>query len=786
MSALPNGIPVGDVVGASVPQLASGEKVQGRAYYTDDLTRPGMLHGAVLGSIYPHARIISCDITAAAALPGVRAVITCADFSAERHGAFFKDQYSLARDKVRYLGEPVAAVAATDLATAQQAVRLIDVEYEELEAVYDPIAAMQPGAPVIHEERLNYGGQYAAPAEENAISYTAYQEGDVGAAWAQCDVIAEDEYWLPSQEHMYLEPVSTLAEIDNRGKLTVWSSMQGVVRMQSLLADVLAMPMSKVRVIAPAIGGAFGGKGDLTNQALVGALSRAAGAPVKITLTRDQDMTTTKRRHGGRIRMKTGAKRDGILIARSAEIILDGGAYADESPAVLGYAAYFARGPYNIPNFEVRAWSVYTNCSIAGSFRGFGNPQATFAGECQIDQVAEQLGIDPIELRLKNALATGDPWVGGDPVAVGSVATCLERVREASDWQRLCAQSGTVRAGRRRGIGVAALAHTCSFLSAGATVRLNEDGTITLNTAAQDIGQGSDTALAQIAAGSLGLALDNVNFATPDSDLSPYDFLTAGSRVTYTVGVAVRHACEQVREKIFAHASEMLECAKEDLELRPGGVVGMAGVPSAQLPFAAIAGRATFGVGGPISATHEWLFPGRPFDPKRTIVDGFNMPASIGIHTFGAQVAEVEVDEVTGKVELLQLWAVHDVGRAINPVAVEGQIHGAVVQGIGYATIEELVWEEGRLANPTMMDYKVPGMADTPYAIHPIIVEEPEPTAPFGAKGVAEIGICGPAPAISNAIKNATGVRLNQIPATPERVLRALAEREANASSSND
>ena len=236
----------------------------------------------------------------------------------------------------------------------------------------------------------------------------------------------------------------------------------------------------------------------------------------------------------------------------------------------------------------------------------------------------------------------------------------------------------------------------------------------------------------------------------------------------------MRHACEMVRDKIFAHASEMLECAKEDLELRAGGVVGMAGVPTAQLPFAAIAGRATYGSGGPISGTHEWLFPGRAFDPKRTIVHGFNMPASIGIHTFGVQVAEVEVDEVTGQVELTQLWAVHDVGHAINPVAVEGQIHGAIVQGIGYATLEELVWEEGRLANPTMMDYKVPGMADTPYAIHPIIVEEPEPTAPFGAKGVAEIGICGPAPAISNAIKNATGKRINQIPATPERVLHLL------------
>jgi carbon-monoxide dehydrogenase large subunit len=764
--------PVGDTVGRPLPRIESREKVTGRAIYTDDLIRPRMLYAAVTGSPYAHARIKRCDVAAAEAVPGVKAVLTGESLPVHPTGIFLSDQLALARGKVRYIGEPVAAIAASDLDTARRALTLIEIEYEELEPVFDPVAALAPGAPVIHEDRDRYHTTYPLPAEPNAINYCGIKEGDPDAAWAQCDVIVEAEYELPAQSHMYLEPVASLAEVDDDGRITVWTSTQGVSSVQAHVAEALGLPMSKVRIIAPRVGGGFGAKGDLTNQVIAAALAQATRRPVTLTATRDEDMTTMKCRHSGRIRMKTGARSDGTLLARSAEIILNGGAYADESPGVLGYSAFFSRGPYRIPNMEVRAWAVYTNMLRAGAFRGFGNPQTTFASESQVDEIAIRLGRDPIDLRLRNAIETGDRWLGGQRVEVGSLRACLERVRNASDWDRKRAAKAVP--GRRRGVGVAAVAHICSFLSAGATVRLNQDGTITVVTGAQDIGQGSDTVLAQIAAGSLGLTLDEVKYVSADSDTAPYNFQTAGSRVTYTVGTAVRQACERIKEKIFAAAGEMLECATEDLELRPGGLVGIKGVKEAQLPFAAVAGRSLFESGGPISGSHDWIFPAQRFDPKHAIVQGFHMTEAAGIFIFAAQVVELEVDEATGQVHVLEVHSVHDVGRAINPLLVEGQIEGGIAQGLGYGLTEELVFEDGRLTNASMMDYKVPGMADLPYRIQPLLLEMPEASGPFGAKGVGEIGLVGAAAAAGNAIRHAIGARLTRLPATPERVLAAM------------
>ncbi len=777
-AVLPGLEPVGDVVGRSVPRLESAEKVTGRAQYTDDLYRPGMLYGAVLGSPCTHARILGIDTSAARALPGVKAVLTAADFPATRTGGFVHDQLPLARDKALYIGDPIAVVAATDLATARAATLLIEVEFEELAPVLDAVAALAPDAPLVHDDRANYTALYELPEHPNAVSHTGFREGDVEAAWAQCDVIVEGEYEVPAQSHVYLEPCAALAEVDGTGKVTVWSSMQGVARVQVEIAHALGLPMAKIRCIAPRVGGGFGGKGEVSNQSLCAALAVATGRPVKMVMTRDEDMTTVRRRHSGRVRIKTGARRDGTLVARWAEVILDGGAYAEESPGVASFSAYFARGPYRIPHVHVDAWAVYTNTLRASAFRGFGNPQISFPAEQQLDELAAKLGMDPIDLRLKNAIEGGEPWLGGQRVEVGQVRACLERVRAASDWDRRrgdCA--ARARRGWRRGVGVAAVAHTSAFLSAGATVRLNQDGSVTVSTGAQDIGEGADTALAQIAAGSLGLALDQVNYVNPDTDVSPYNFLTAGSRITYTVGSAVRQSCERVRERLFRDASEMFECSEEDIELRPGGFVGIKGQPDATLPFAAIAERALFAGGGPISGSHDWRFPSQPFDPKRAIVLGFDLPGTLGIFAFGAQVFEVEVDEATGRVEVLEVWAAHDVGRAINPMLVEGQIQGGIVQGMGYALMEELVWEDGRLVNPTLMDYKIPGMADVPAAIHALILETPEATAPFGARGIGEIGLVAPAPAIANAILHATGASVRRLPITPERMFAALDRR---------
>jgi carbon-monoxide dehydrogenase large subunit len=334
-----------------------------------------MLWGAVLGSPMAHARILSVDVQAAKALDGVRAVITGFDLPDRLVGTYVKDQPVLARTKVRYVGDPIAAVAAVDCATARAALRLIDVQYEELPPVFDPIEALKTTAPVIHEDRARYIALYPMPEQANAVSMTSLQEGDPDAAWSSCDEVVEGEFQLPSQQHMYLEPVASLADVDANGKITIWSSMQGVARVQALVAEALDIPMSKIRVIAPRVGGGFGGKCELTNQAVAAALALATRRPVKMTLSRDEDMTTMKRRHGGIIRMKTGARRDGTLVARTAEIYLEGGAYAEESPGVAAFCAYMSRGPYRIPHARVRAWGIYTNRSRASAFRGFGNPR---------------------------------------------------------------------------------------------------------------------------------------------------------------------------------------------------------------------------------------------------------------------------------------------------------------------------------------------------------------------------------------------------------------------------
>ncbi len=759
-------------VGDSLPRLDAGDKVGGRARYTDDLFRPGMLHAALMGSPYPFARIISCDTSEALALPGVKAVLTGADIPANRWGGFINDETALAIDIVRYVGEPIAAIAATDLATAREALDLIEFEFEELDPVLTIDAAMADGAPLIHENFAEYekrpGQGDLAP---NQVSRQSIIEGDVEAAWADCNVVVENTYEVQAQSHVYIEPCSALAEVDESGKVTVWSANQSIYKVQASLSKALGLPMSKVRAITPPVGGAFGGKSGVTVQPITVMLAQKTGRPVKLTLSRTDDMMMMRSRHAARVRVRTGAMADGTLVAHELDVIYDGGAYAEDSAAVLGFGLLMARGPYNIPHVKLTGSAVYTNKLRAGGFRGFGNPQVTFGTEQQIDEIAVRLKMDPIDLRLKNALQTGDLWVGGQTVTSCGFRECLEQVRDAADWPTR--RQAPAANGKRRGISVAGVSHICGLLGTSAIVRVLEDGTITLNTGAVDIGQGSDTVLAQICASSLRLDIGRVNLVAPDSDASPYNWGTGGTRVTYMVGRAVESAAGAALEQIRQHASEIFECAPADVELRDGGHVGIVGVPEKELSFAEISGRAHYVTGGPIIGTHALVYDGQEFDPKRALMDHFPF-ARIGTYVFGAQVVEVEVDEVTGQVEVLNVWSAHDVGRAINPAAVEGQIQGGVVQGLGYALCEELTWEDGQPTNPTMMDYKVPGALDTPTNIHPIIVESEEETGPFGAKGVGEPGLVGVAPAVANAVAHATGVRLTRLPLTPESVLRAM------------
>ena len=662
-------------------------------------------------------------------------MVTGADIETRYMGLLVKDETVLAKDRVRYSGEPVAAVAATSFAAAQAAARLIEIEYEELPAVFSPEEAMAPNAPILHENYNDYFKVFAAISDGNILAKSEISTGDINKGWSESDLIVENVYETQPQYHAYLEPVAAIAQVDPEGKVTVWSSTQSVFRTQANISDSLGLPRSRVRAIGPRVGGGFGAKSEATVQPVAVLLAQRTGRPVKIVLDRSEDMLTMRSRHPAVMRIKSGVKRDGTFVAQEFDMVMDGGAYADDSPAVMMFALYFAAGPYRIPHTRSVGKVVYTNKLRAGAFRGFGNPQASFARESQIDEIAERLGIDPIEIRLKNVIKQGDRWIGGHPIDTASIGQCLEEARKASGWIKRRAEGGSVTNGRCKGIGVAAVAHICACLATSAIVRLLEDGTVSVNCGAVDIGQGSDTVIAQMCAGALGLSVDRINIVGPDTDASPYNSGTNASRVTYMLGRAVGEAAEVVKKKIFKHAAALLECDEADLELRPGGKIGVVGAPGMSTTFLDVSLRAHWGTGGPIIGESAFVFDAGELDPKYAFTKGFMSWASCGVYTFGAQIVEVEVDEITGRVDVAQVWSAHDVGRAINPGAVEGQIQGGVVQGLGYSLFEEMVWDGGRLANPSFMDYKIPGALDVPPLINSIIIENPEIDASVRCQG---------------------------------------------------
>jgi CO/xanthine dehydrogenase Mo-binding subunit len=764
-------------VGQNLPRLEAREKLTGRAEYSDDLTLPGMLHAAVQQSPYAHAKIVSYDLSAALEVPGVVATFTGDDIGYDYIGPFVQDETAIAKGKVRYIGEAVAAVAAVDQETARRAVALIDIEYEELPAVLSIDEATAEGAPLVHDNFDDLVRTYEADHAPNVMSLMQVEEGDVEAAWAGCDVVIEGEYETQAQCHTYMEPCSALADIDANGKFTVWSGNQSVFHLQANIAQSLDLPMSKVRCVTPRVGGAFGGKMEQTIQPIVVGLTRKAKRPVKLTLSREQDFEMIRSRHPSKVWMKTGAMNDGTIVARKVDIRLDAGAYGDDSPGVAGICALFCRGPYHIENVSVESRAVYTNKLRAGAFRGFGGPQVAIAGETQIDEIAEKIGMDPIDLRLKNAARPDEEWLGGLVLSKSAMRECLTQVRDASDWaERRAAAAQPAANGKRRSIGIACLPHISGILTSGAIIRILEDGTAVLNTGAVDNGQGSDTVLVQMCAGALGIDVDQISLATPDTDSSPYNWGTTASRNTYMAGRAVVGAARSVVDQLKERAATMMECAPEDLEMRPGGFIGITGVPDAQVSYGDISGFSHWVAHGPVIGSDSLAFDGENFDPKRGFIKGFPF-GRIGAWIFAAQAVEIEIDEATGKITPLEVWSAHDIGKAINPASVAGQVEGGVVQGIGFALYEEMVWDTGRLANPSLMDYKIAGTMDAPPKINTILIEEPDEFGPFGAKGIGEPPIVGIAPAIANALTHATGIQLKQLPMTPERVLNALQEK---------
>jgi CO/xanthine dehydrogenase Mo-binding subunit len=751
------------VVGKSLPKVDGIEKATGRAVYIDDVVLPGMLWGKLLRSPYPHARIVHVDTAKTRSLPGVKAVLAGADLPQKRMGAFIFDEPILAQGVVRHIGEPVVAVAAVDRHTAEEALGLVSLEYEELPAVFDPFQAMEENAPVIHADFASYIKVFNPEWKGNVCSHTTFIEGDVEAGFKEADLVLENSYRTQMTHQCYIEPCGALASFDLSGRVTVWTNTQSVFVTQARIHQSLGLPMSKVHVIGTKVGGAFGAKVEATVQPICVALSQAAGRPVKMILERDEEFTAMRPRHPAIITVKTGVKKDGRIVAKEARLVFDTGAYADDGPGIAAFGAMMARGPYRIPHIKIEGLCVYTNKVKCGAFRGFGNPQATFASESQLDEIAKRLGIDPLEIRMINGVEDGDRAVGGHPYGSVGYKECLKRASEAMGW-------GTPKE-KNRGRGMASINHISGIVSSAATVKMNEDGTVVLLTGAVDIGQGSDTTLTQMAAEELGVPYDHVSIVTADSETTPYNWATTASRTTYTTGNAVRLAAAEAKRQLLALAAECLEANPQDLETREAQVF-VKGTREKSMSFRDIAAMSLWAKQGPILGSASFMVEGPPYDPKRAAVHGFPF-GHMTAYIFGVHMVEVEVDTETGQVKVIKAVAAHDVGRAINPAIVEGQIQGGFVQGVGYALMEELTLDEGKITNPTFVDYRIPSALDVPRVI-PIIVETGEPSGPFGAKGVGECGLVGTAPAIANAICDAVGVRIEELPLTPERVLKAL------------
>ncbi|HLB12598.1 MAG TPA: xanthine dehydrogenase family protein molybdopterin-binding subunit [Dehalococcoidia bacterium] len=757
------------VVGKALARVDGVRKATAQFTYGTDFKLPGMLYGKVLRSPYPHARILSIDTSQAEALPGVKAVVTGKDSPEALYGSRINDLPPLARDKVRYIGEPVAAVAAVDERTAAKALGLVQVEYQELPAVFDPRAAMQPGAPIVHENLGSYQRNaaqcYPVPGT-NILNHMKVRHGDVEAGFAQADFIFEDSFTTQAQQHCCIEPHAAVCQVGLEGKATVWTSTQNPYKVRSETAAALGIPASRARVIATQAGGGFGGKSRARVEAHGVLLARKSGRPVKIVMTRHEVFTATTTRHPSHIRIKTGVKADGTLVAREVEVILDGGAYGEAGEIVSWEVGQGAAGPYRIPHVKVDAYEIYTNKVPAGAMRGFGWPQIMWASESQMDVIAQKLGLDPLEIRLRNAVEEGSISATGEVLHSVGLVECLRKAAEAIGWDEDRPPY--------RGRGIACVTKiSVPFLGSSAFVKINEDGRIGLLTSATDIGQGSDTVLAQICAEEMGVGLSDVEVAVPDTDTTPPDMGVIASRITFHVGNAIRLAAADARSQVLALAADMLEASAEDLEIAEGKVF-VRGSPERALALAQVATAAYYQKGGPILGRGSFLDE----DLVPTDRETGQSPKPSPYIKYGATAVEVEVDPETGMVKVTKMASAHDCGRAINPLLLNGQIEGGAATGLGFALWEEMVFDGGRITNPSFMDYRIPSTVEVP-AIHPIIVEAPHKAGPFGAKGAGEASTIGVAGAVGNAIYDAVQVRIVDLPLTWERVLAAIEARAA-------
>jgi len=750
------------VVGHPLPRTDALEKVTGKAAFAYDMRLPGMVYGEILRSPLPHARIRGIDTAAAAAIPGVLAVYTQADMPQNKFGAFVQDETALADGVVRYQGEGVAAVIAVDEQTALRGIEAIDVDYESMPGVFDPEQAMAEGAPQLHDG-----------VELNVVAHNRVAAGDIEAGFEQADHVFEDRFVTSRQCHACMEPHALIADYDPSGRVTLHMSSQSTFFDRFGLMGIFGLPANKIRIISPYLGGGFGSKSEPHSIYIVAIqASMNLGRPVKMFHSRDEEFTSSRTRHPEIIDMKTGVMADGTITARSARVIMDNGAYTSYGPGVSLTQSMLGGAVYRIPAYRYDGYTVYTNNPFGGAFRGFGSPQFTFAAECHTDMIAERLGIDAVEFRRKNLSRPGDTAISGPRLRTCGIVECLEKSAEAIGWEEK-------RRNRRpgRGIGIACGTHFTSgkfhpnvnadFCAAG--VKVNEDGSVSLMIGATEMGTGAaTTATAQICAEELGVELSDVDVITSDSETIPADFGTYGSRVTTLAGNAVRDACQQVREQLYRVAAETLDAAPDELAVG-GRKVFVESDASRSMALADVVQSSLFRDrdGRQIMAQAHFDAPCDLPDPETGVGD-FAMS-----YSFGAHAVEVEVDEETGHVRIVDFVAATDCGNVINPALAESQVEGGAAQGIGYGLLEDLVVENGQVLNPRFSTYKIPTATEMP-PIRSLWVETDDPQGPYGAKGLGEMGLVPTAAAIANAVYDATGARITRIPLTPEPVLAAI------------
>ncbi|HUL20430.1 MAG TPA: molybdopterin cofactor-binding domain-containing protein [Thermodesulfobacteriota bacterium] len=749
-----------------VRRLEAPEKTTGDAMFVGDMKRPGLLAGKILRSQVPHARIKRIKTEKALSLPGVEAVITAQDFPEVRWGLVLHDETVMARDKIRYVGEPVAAVAAVDQETAQRALDLIELEIEELPGVFTFEESIDPQAPLVHEKFKEYTSRVPLQRDRNICFQTRIKKGDIEKGFLESDEVFEDTYTMPVVHQAPLEPRAVLAEVDPYGRLQVWCSTARSFNIRSGLAEVLQFPMSSIRVTGARIGGGFGGKGEISIEPIAAMLAMKTKRPVKIELTRREDFLSATPRHSMEIWIKTGVKKDGTLVAMQAKIKVDTGAYAYFGPNTTSNAVILITGPYRIPNLLTEGICAYTNKISCGPCRGPGAPQVHFAGETQLDKIARKLGMDPVELRMKNAYKADDLTATGQVLTEGGYWEALAQLKMYMG-EHLTVLPG-VDEGKAFGVGVAGGFWGMGGFGSSATVRLNEDGSVILSMGAVEIGAGSDTAMALLVSQELGIPLERIRVISGDTDTCPYDFGAIGSRTTQVMGVAVHQAVEGVKKQLLAFAAGHLKIPTDSLAFG-GGKIYVSERPEVAIPIAKAAHLLTL-ARGPVVATGSHAPQTRPFNPE--FVEN-NVAPSRPFFSYGAQAIAVQVDKVTGKVDVLKVVASHNVGKAVFSAGIEGQIQGGVAMGLGYALSEEVIFSNGKPLNDTFLDYRLPTMMDVPEIV-PVIVEKENAKSPEDIRGVGEPATIPTAAAVANAVYDAVGVRVSQLPMTPEKVYWAL------------